>query len=1070
MLRAFLNGLNTREYPMAHTRIYPDGGNPNSSIANRATKPVGILWFNETPSVNIADNGTNSSSPEYLAQSALYRLVRLNPVVSTIATARPTFAPNVAAGFGSALYYLPLSDELDYGKLCQISRLARSYMAGYDGQCDADQIEIKLPELVDMFFGAVDEIGIGIDTATLKRLIKSGFTPHSASDNRWSVSGVNADRIERDYNTFKMLLDYLNVWSSSCLSGRNITRKVYRNAKKLAEGWGLEAMMAMGNHASHGNIFTLRRKDQEFYKRMVRIVGEYYELRGSRLDQGDQPHALLNPSDPVSSSFRLYTERIIQVSENLNTDSSMRTDTSFIEGGEAVTYCDYKINVKMAYYICAKIFGRILQARKEGNPHTNFNGMIWKPGVSVRNSALPVVHGPGVIKYYNTIDMVEQCIKLIIEHPPIGVEGGGHTASLGQHADVSGNLAINSALSICSECSVVSPVGGLITQGTPIKGKTVDLLGRTELDQCVCMTCYGRRFVYAIDVDAFVPAIATEVITVGTYNSRGQRTGNRREVRITLRTRDEIRDRWSQCSHCGNATARGRALVPGTLDPRAELFVTTIFGTDTQQPGVALPETELGMRFRFSQGNITSPVGFAVGTSVDIWDGSTARSVCTQCFDLSSLYLDSATNKYYSNVDASPSAPEYGYKPEDASGRFLPRVIGIEFETGPGSACVPDKDSFLNSRCSDGLHVWNIHTDGSLMGGSCEITTPPVGGLAIPMAVNAVFELAKGRFQIENRSAGMHIHTDITDLFMIMLPIHQQWHSILRSVGSKDPRLKLYSDFAALFGNFGDALSQLSRKFVSAFRRHNSYCAGGFGIRSWSVSEDDPLAKYQSPLTAGGRTAVCIHQHNGYSKRKCVTYTLENRIWPSSNSKEYTLARCELTQKAVDMFCQVAKQVLTGGDLDPLRSFISTFSRLNELDVHLLVPSVCDTLHISPEGRAGLDKLHRRYFWVSYYAHEHNLSMSSQQIRDLISSSMAGMGVKSSDLGSADMRAEVAGIMAQKGFLPSQDSNVTYTLGDSSRMVVMDTLISSLNGDPVATDQSDLQTFTSLSSPVLTNH
>jgi hypothetical protein len=119
-----------------------------------------------------------------------------------------------------------------------------------------------------------------------------------------------------------------------------------------------------------------------------------------------------------------------------------------------------------------------------------------------------------------------------------------------------------------------------------------------------------------------------------------------------------------------------------------------------------------------------------------------------------------------------------------------------------------------------------------------------------------------------------------------------------------------------------------------------------------------------------------------------------------------------------------------------------------------------DLFGLSDETKAALDAIHRRYFYISYYAHEHNLSMGSPEITNLVKESLRSVGINDRTVDDPMAYTELAGILAAKGL---SSPTVPDTLRVLHHTMNMDTTIASLACDPMATDASDLSSAAPLS-------
>lgn len=871
--------------------------------------------------------------------------------------------------------------------------------------------------------------------------------------------------VEYDEANMQRSMNTIQSMVMKGISTSSSVRKILRRNNVMARAWAAEMFLAMYGHLNSGTMSPASEEAVEVASISSLAIRDYAKVRGSRLDDSDRIIPALTRTDAVQRSFNTYNDRLKKAYDRMVASRINNGNINFSEGGPAFDFNGYKVNVVMAYAIIVKVIKRFAYLRSQGNTANHLDGNFWVNG----DPGMPIIPGRWNEKHMAACRLVQECARVITKYYPVPATGSDGAADGEQlwavdfgteHADISVNATLNANIRTCCVCGHLSDgnSGDIIKHGETCEGAALHNPGYPNRGYCT--SCLPGHFNRVFDDNLWVTRNDCVTIELSVYDSSGHRSGNARSARCSQTFNHLLSRCVESCPTCGSRTYSPERMSQFTdTDTRVQELIRSMAN------GVPI-SSPLAAAISASTGRAHNPTGggsLRLNHSAEIWDNGCCVRVCPRCANISSLYLDPISGRYYSNIDNSPSAPEYGYKVPDPDGRWLQRCVGIEFETGPGSSRVAGKDEYLNSRCSDQIHVWNIHSDGSLMGDACEITTPPVGGLAIKMAVDAMFSLAKDKgFFIENRQAGMHVHCDITDLFHAMLPHRDAWLK-QRSSGNT-----IYHRFCTQFGRFGDALATLSRHFVSAYRRHNTYCSGGFGIRSWSVPSDDPMSGYQTSV-GSGRQAVCVHMHNGYSKRTKVTYTLENRIWPSSNSKEYTMARTELTQKAVDKFVSFAIPFLENKEgrneaLKALTMFVDEFTAIAPYnrglpmapeDLVHVPDKACDMLGISDEGREALKKLHRRFFYITYYAQEHSLSMTSPEIIALRNESLRNSGTSESSVTHPD---EVAGIMLQKGFGDIRTSNARTggPLADPPSMVVMDTLITSHASNPIATDVSDL--------------
>jgi hypothetical protein len=1014
------------------------------SFINSQARKQGILFIPEVPP------GERTTTQARMI-SALCNIFTTNTDdnlrVAAIQEKLPGFNPDQDyAGQGVFYIHCPVGTPDNYPTLAAIHRIGRTVQSVPSRSAAPSDSRITTLSYIASLCETMREVGAWsvFNQDVVTAFIGSLFTPNG------SRMQTSSNSTYTEYDEANVMQFFAAIVEATRGAATDFVPKrvMLRKSSLLAQAWRCEVVLSVMQNFNWQHLSFASTHALDVICASAKAVYEYTKLRGVRPDQPDHTIPMLGRNEAVQDAFRKYNNRIC---EALEQDESGNMD----HAGPAFVMPDgFKVNVKMAYLIVKKIVRRRQELIDQGNHNSPCDGHFW-----MNNTAsLPILKGNGNSKHIQLLAMLMDASAVVVNFAPVAIKsnmGTGWSIDYGdQHDDVSSNNTIYASIKTCMSCGAMSSghrgEPNMYTNGDKMPGHETIINADTLKNKHACENCVGSVVFYVIDKNEWVGR--QEFSQIETVVNRGPERVAARSFRISKDMGKALVPFYKSCKTCGSAAFNSSDIEK--VDEKYRGLMTALSnGVMSDSPlGVAC-STSIG---RSAERGLT----YRMNTRVGIWDSGVEMQVCHRCSNIGALYTDPKTGKLYSNIDSSPSAPDYGYKVPDPEGRWLQRCVGIEFETGPGSSNAKDKDAFLNERCSDGIHVWNIHGDGSLMGGACEITTPPVGGKAIPMAVDAMFALAKkAGFMIENRQAGMHVHTDITDLFEVMLPVRMKYGQGDKEAG------KVYAKFANYMGTFGDAVSQISRQFVSSFRRHNQYCSGGFGIRSWSVSGSDPLATYQSKV-GNGRQAMCLHMHNGYSKRTKVTYTFENRIWPSSNSKDYTLARTELTQRAVDIFCTLAIAFLKGEEgseksiKDWTNALIEVAPFVSMTDSGLYAPAftvgipdkVATLLSLSPQAVDALKKLHKRFFWITYYAHERGLSMDSAEIIEMRRQSLAQAGGQGnfSGIGRAN---EVAGIMLQKQIA---STTRVMPLQDPSSLVMMDTIMSSGYCEPFATDESDL--------------
>jgi hypothetical protein len=292
----------------------------------------------------------------------------------------------------------------------------------------------------------------------------------------------------------------------------------------------------------------------------------------------------------------------------------------------------------------------------------------------------------------------------------------------------------------------------------------------------------------------------------------------------------------------------------------------------------------------------------------------------------------------------------------------FPRLIGIEFETGPwlGTASRDDRnviDEAMEILNSEGIKGFAMKGDPSLEtrmvvtnpsfpathARSWEIVTAPIMGAAVPQAIDNVFRASKKfKFSVENIQAGMHIHVDARDLY----------ESIL-----EDTRLTPKQNWANLI-LYLNGWMDVCKKIVSKRRANNFYCCAPAGLRS----------EFNRQLLRHASGAIA---NTGYAGIALRMKTLEFRLWPSSNSKENILARAELSSAIVTKFLETEDRA------ELARTAISYTSLPRPALISDGDDNPFKTLGLSETTMAAIKKMVLR-FNKEYFMDEHAVMVSSE--------------------------------------------------------------------------------------------
>lgn len=709
---------------------------------------------------------------------------------------------------------------------------------------------------------------------------------------------------------------------------------------------------------------------------MATLAAEYYDLRSDFL-LSFRGYALSNTS-AITQAIATMRTRMTAVVTNSLQDGRYGEPRTFEHGGGTIA-----VDLSLAYRFLILITSN---ATVGGSDRLYFHD-----GVRL-NRALREIAPDMPLSTYSTENrrelqdfitkMVDASTVWLEAFPPMafGLDGDTSfqvdTSTLPRTPVLTGNITYNASIRQCGNCGTrLTSSNNVVAGATLLDGlPPVDQGLVDEIGGGVCRSCFEARVRYAIDTQVWTTTCIDPMpVTLRTPGSPSLRhTGNMFLMRPVS---DRVR-----CLRCGGTIYSDASLVGSVYDPANRERVIR----------------ELVLLGEAPEGSLEQGAALQAPRAIEVYSGAGCTTGCHLCLNPASLY-QGADGRLYASIEESPYSAAYGYTTEDPSGRFLPRLLGIEFETGIGSARRSSQLSDeLNAACSDGLHVWHIHGDGSLMEGACEIVTPPVGGGVIPLAVSAMYAVArKYHFNIENIRAGMHMHTDISDFFEVILPLRREFQGLRDEgrVASDHPKFSLYMSITKAFGEFADYIATVSRAFVSLNRRSNQYCGGGFGVRSWSPRDNfnsDPLfASYHN--SEGGRQAVCIHHHPGYARRKKHTYTLENRLWPSTNRPDYVLARAELSQRMVDTLVKAAIASFEAGSPDPIRELVNRFYAIKHATLPQrmsFIDNLAGLFGLSAATVATLREIHKRFWWVSYHAHENGLALNSPEIMALVQKSL----------------------------------------------------------------------------------
>jgi len=312
----------------------------------------------------------------------------------------------------------------------------------------------------------------------------------------------------------------------------------------------------------------------------------------------------------------------------------------------------------------------------------------------------------------------------------------------------------------------------------------------------------------------------------------------------------------------------------------------------------------------------------------------------------------------------------------DTTLQFGQRTIGIEFETGSGA-----RNYDFHSKFASKFPKWGVHEDGSLGDDALEFVTNPIGGHYIQNQVLEFYKLCNDwGVETQDKSAGMHIHIGCADIYEL-IGGHQNktWtdgsandlverHIIagsLESRGSDCPYEKTASDDVKLINHadvpeeamimMGNAFVNIARCFINKSRSVNNYCRSPFGFRD-KGSKSAVLKK----TTDYTYPAIALRNLK----------TMEFRLYPSTTSVNYALARIELSQKLVEfMALNMVKyqdayaQGITETAMPDVFKMLRLSSAINHADEVYpinVVDKLGDMIGLSTEARTHLQFLYTR--------------------------------------------------------------------------------------------------------------
>lgn len=523
---------------------------------------------------------------------------------------------------------------------------------------------------------------------------------------------------------------------------------------------------------------------------------------------------------------------------------------------------------------------------------------------------------------------------------------------------------------ICASCSSVNRIFDVHRLMVRITAKPdVNLFGRPELEASAQDREFDARNVTAHCSANVVPRVDDEPV------------GN-----LTIRAGCDCQTVEELQSFCNRTDLAWNIVLVMTTPQTGEVFVTmhTNRSGDEYTPGIdsiVLRKRRTENKFavvRIMPGRIWAVMGS---------DGP----VYVNANEYTHAYTDPSGLVWRSIDEAASNEPIY-LTSEHQSTRFIDRAVGIEFETGTGFPVNNKCDAFLKFMKSKHAHTaaapWAIKSDGSLASGAVEVVTPPMKGHAIEVGVKAFFDASeKFKFATENYQAGGHIHVEVTDMFDALETLYNnEGRDKLRRVG-------------VVIGYAMAAILKVARDFVSRRRREYHYCSGSPGVRRAS-----PLIQHfmdhfldgrgMAGLVTDGRAGLEFQYRNtvqggnsyGGGNRRATNYTMEFRIWPSSNSAARVMARAELSQKMVNWVVGIVTECIQNGctkealaaatsKVDHLKSVLPLSDGSGKFDELYnkrctLIPAITEIFGLSPECAKVLSSIHHQFFGPTYKAFE----------------------------------------------------------------------------------------------------
>lgn len=373
-------------------------------------------------------------------------------------------------------------------------------------------------------------------------------------------------------------------------------------------------------------------------------------------------------------------------------------------------------------------------------------------------------------------------------------------------------------------------------------------------------------------------------------------------------------------------------------------------------------------------------------------DNVSMSGVCRDCFRNNYWYCNDCDEYFHEHNDCRCNFDNEDDESEDfyratinipsignTTKQFTQRTIGIEFETQENA----NQLSFIQA-LKNKLTRWGIHEDGSLPSDALEFVTNPLSGHIIQNEVIDFYDLCdKYGVQIQGKSAGMHIHTDAHELFDI-IGKHQEMAWVIGTAKEYTTRLNIkgsliskknteygetyysrvendfvdeieYADVPEeVMIMFGNAFVNLTRCFIGKNRALNTYCTNPFAFRN-KGSKPKELKKTNSV----SYPAIAVRSMK----------TFEFRLFPSTGSRNYALARIELSQKLVDHMVKLMTEQKVWDRISPdvmpdMYKFFELCASVNHQDSVLptnIVQKLGDMIGLSDECQSSLQNIYTRY-------------------------------------------------------------------------------------------------------------